>query len=69
MTEDARRGKEHVNFKCPPLILDWLDQQVDDGIFASRSEAILPDGRKATQRNGRHALRMEGVGWAMPTLL
>jgi Arc/MetJ-type ribon-helix-helix transcriptional regulator len=36
-----RRAKRPVTFLCPPGILDRLDEQVAQGVYSTRSEAIV----------------------------
>jgi len=42
MADDAdRRSRETLSFRCPKVLRDWLDDQVDAGEFSTVSEAVV----------------------------
>jgi len=39
--ESEQRGRENLTFRCPKIIRDWLEEQVEQGEFSSLAEAIV----------------------------
>lgn len=39
--DPERQGRENLTFRCPKVLREWLDEQVERGEFSTLSEAVV----------------------------